>query len=210
MYSKLIKTIIHNSLIVATLVASTSYAQQKILVVGDSLSAGYGLDIGTAWVNLLQQKLKQENYSAVVINASISGETTSGGANKIRLNLNTHQPDIVIIELGGNDGLQGLSIQSMQKNLASIIEAARQHKSKIVLIGMKIPPNYGLQYTQQFSHLYQDLATQYQTAYVPFLLAGIGGNPLLMQADGIHANAKAQAMILDHVWPKLKPLLKNH
>ncbi len=201
------KFILSISVILSALVASPAIANQKILVFGDSLSAAYGLDEKSGWVYLLQQKLDRLGYDAKVINASISGETTTGGANKIKKTLALHQPDIVIVELGGNDGLQGLSLQRMRQNLTQILEAAKQHQVKPLLIGMKIPPNYGIKYTKQFSETYTTLSNKHQTAYVPFLLEGIGGNPLLMQQDGIHANASAQPKILDNVWPTLLPLL---
>ncbi|MGJ8620039.1 MAG: arylesterase [Methylophilaceae bacterium] len=201
------KFILSISVILSALVASPAIANQKILVFGDSLSAAYGLDEKSGWVYLLQQKLDRLGYDAKVINASISGETTTGGANKIKKTLELHQPDIVIIELGGNDGLQGLSLQRMRQNLTQILKAAKQYQVKPLLIGMKIPPNYGIKYTKQFSETYTTLSNKHQTAYVPFLLEGIGGNPLLMQQDGIHANASAQPKILDNVWPTLLPLL---
>lgn len=201
------KFILSISVILSALVASPAIANQKILVFGDSLSAAYGLDEKSGWVYLLQQKLDRLGYDAKVINASISGETTTGGANKIKKTLELHQPDILIIELGGNDGLQGLSLQRMRQNLTQILEAAKQHQVKPLLIGMKIPPNYGIKYTKQFSETYTTLSNKHQTAYVPFLLEGIGGNPLLMQQDGIHANASAQPKILENVWPTLLPLL---
>jgi acyl-CoA thioesterase I len=204
-----VKCVVSISVILSALVASPAFANQKILVFGDSLSAAYGLDEKSGWVHLLQQKLNQMNLSSKVINASISGETTSGGANKIKQTLDLHQPDIIIIELGGNDGLQGLSLESMRHNLTQIIDLAKQHQVKPVLIGMKIPPNYGIQYTKQFSETFKALSKQYQIAYVPFLLEGIGGNPLLMQQDGIHANAIAQPKILENVWPALEPLLSS-
>lgn len=209
MRTTLIKHLLSLSIILTALVASPAFAGQKILVLGDSLSAAYGLKEKEGWVHLLQQRLDTLDYPAEVINASISGETTAGGSNKIRKALDLHKPDIIIVELGGNDGLQGLSIESMQSNLANIINTAHDLKATTLLIGMKIPPNYGIKYTRDFSDTFRKLAEQYQAAFVPFLLEGIGGNPLLMQSDGIHANAEAQPRILANVWPTLEPMLKK-
>lgn len=205
----MLRNILCIGVILTTLVALPAHATQKILILGDSLSAAYGLEKSLGWVNLLDDKLKQLDYTYEVINASISGETTAGGANKINQTLKFHQPDIIVVELGGNDGLQGLKIAAMKKNLTDILIATHQSKTKTLLIGMKIPPNYGLKYTQQFSDTFKQLANEYQTGYVPFLLEGIGGNPLLMQRDGVHANEKAQPKILDNVWPALLPLLEK-
>lgn len=204
-----VKYIVSISVILSALVASPSIAEQKILVFGDSLSAAYGLDENSGWVHLLQKKLTEEHHEYKVINASISGETTSGGASKIKQTLELHQPNIIIIELGGNDGLQGLSLERMHQNLTQIVKSAKDYQVKPLLIGMKIPPNYGIRYTKQFYETFKVLSKQYQTAYVPFLLEGIGGNPLLMQEDGIHANVTAQPKILENVWPALEPLLNN-
>jgi acyl-CoA thioesterase-1 len=202
-----VKCVVSISVILSALVASPAFAKQKILVFGDSLSAAYGLDEKSGWVHLLQKRLTEIHPDYKVINASISGETTSGGANKIKQTLDLHQPDIIIIELGGNDGLQGLSLESMQQNLTQIIKEAKQRQAKTLLVGMKIPPNYGIKYTKDFSETFKVLSQQFQTAYVPFLLEGIGGDSTLMQQDGIHANTSAQPMILENVWPSLEPLL---
>ena len=202
-----VKCVVSISVILSALVASPAFAKQKILVFGDSLSAAYGLDEKSGWVHLLQKRLTEIHPDYKVINASISGETTSGGANKIKQTLELHQPDIIIIELGGNDGLQGLSLESMRQNLTQIIDEAKRRQAKTLLVGMKIPPNYGIKYTKDFNETFKVLSQQFQTAFVPFLLEGIGGNPELMQQDGIHANASAQPMILENVWPSLEPLL---
>lgn len=202
-----VKCVVTISVILSALVASPAFAKQKILVFGDSLSAAYGLDEKSGWVHLLQKRLTEIHPDYKVINASISGETTSGGANKIKQTLDLHQPDIIIIELGGNDGLQGLSLENMQENLTRIIQEAKLRQAKTLLVGMKIPPNYGIKYTKDFNETFKALSQQFQTAYVPFLLEGIGGDPELMQQDGIHANASAQPMILENVWPSLEPLL---
>ncbi|MFV1921276.1 MAG: arylesterase [Methylotenera sp.] len=202
-----VKYILSISVILSALVASPAIAKQKILVFGDSLSAAYGLDEKSGWVHLLQKRLTAIDPDYKVINASISGETTSGGANKIKQTLELYQPDIIIIELGGNDGLQGLNLEIMRKNLTKIIEEAKQSQAKALLVGMKIPPNYGIKYTKDFHETFKALSQQFHTSFVPFLLEGIGGNPELMQQDGIHANASAQEMILENVWPGLEPLL---
>lgn len=207
MIANVIKKLFCFSVILLILVALPAIAEEKILVFGDSLSAGYGLKEKQGWVSLLQTKLNHLNYNTKLTNASISSETTLGGANKIQKALQLYQPDIILIALGGNDGLRGLSLNAMFKNLETIIKAAKKSNAKILLIGMKIPPNYGIKYTQQFSDSYKKLALQYQTAFVPFLLEGVGGNPLLMQKDGLHANAIAQPKILDNVWPELSLLL---
>ena len=204
-----VKCVVTISVILSALVASPAFAKQKILVFGDSLSAAYGLDEKSGWVHLLQKRLTELHPDYKVINASISGETTSGGANKIKQTLNLHQPDIIIIELGGNDGLQGLNLENMQENLTRIIQEAKRRQAKTLLVGMKIPPNYGIKYTKDFNETFKALSQKFQTAYVPFLLEGIGGDPELMQQDGIHANASAQPMILENVWPSLEPLLNK-
>lgn len=205
----LIKKISRVSVVLLLLVASPVFSAQKILVFGDSLSSGYGIDTNKSWVSLLQARINQQNISAEVINASISGETTTGGASKVQRALKLHQPDIILIALGGNDGLRGLQLNEMHTNLEKMIKAAKQSKADVVLVGMKIPPNYGIQYTKKFHETYQDLSKQYQTHLVPFLLEGVGGNPALMQADGLHPNATAQPTILETVWLALSPLLNK-
>jgi acyl-CoA thioesterase I len=205
----LIKKTSRVSVVLLFLVAAPAFSAQKILIFGDSLSSGYGIERSQSWVSLLEAKIKKQNPSAQVINASISGETTIGGANKIQQVLQLHHPDIILIALGGNDGLRGLNLNEMQANLETIIKAAKKTGSEVMLIGMKIPPNYGMQYTQQFHATYQNLSQQYQTQLVPFLLEGVGGNPALMQQDGLHPNATAQPKILDNVWVTLSPLLQN-
>jgi acyl-CoA thioesterase I len=205
----LIKKTSRVSVVLLFLVVAPAFSAPKILIFGDSLSTGYGIEKSQSWVSLLEAKIKKHNLSAQVINASISGETTIGGANKIQQVLQLHHPDIIIIALGGNDGLRGLNLNEMQANLETIIKAAKKTGSEVMLIGMKIPPNYGMQYTQQFHATYQNLSQQYQTQLVPFLLEGVGGNPALMQEDGLHPNATAQPKILDNVWVTLSPLLQN-
>ena len=189
-------------------ISSTSHSASKtVLVLGDSLSAEYGLVRGKGWVPLLQGRLATENINAEIVNASISGETTSGGRTRLAALLKQHQPDIVVIELGGNDGLRGLSLQATEDNLRAIIAASQKIKATALLVGMKIPPNYGRDYTQKFSGLYPKLAKETKSPVVPFLLEGMLDKPQLFQADRIHPTAEAQPILLDNVWPHLKPLL---
>ncbi|WP_455204204.1 arylesterase [Kaarinaea lacus] len=190
-----------------------AWAEQKkfvpptILVVGDSLSAAFGIDQAEGWVQLLQNRLSTRYYHANVVNASISGETTQGGLSRIAALLDKHTPDIVILELGGNDGLRGLPLTLMKDNLDRILQIISSRSIKILLLGIQLPPNYGKFYTQQFQKTYDLLAQKYQVPLVPFLLDGIATNPTLMQEDGIHPRAEAQRMVLDNVWPHLKPMI---
>ena len=197
------------SLILFALVASTAQAAQTIVVFGDSLSAAYGIQPNTGWVALLENKLKQQNSAYKVVNASISGETTSGGLTRFDQMLKTHQPKIVVIELGANDGLRGLSLDDMQSNLNNMIAQAKAKNATVMLLGMKIPPNYGIQYTQKFSGIYETLAKQYKLNLVPFFLDGVAGNRSLVQEDGLHPTAAAQPKLLENIWPKLEGLLKK-
>ena len=196
------------SLIVAPLVAFNCAAAETILVFGDSLSAAYGIEQKQGWVNLLQQKLQQSNDTYQIINASISGETTAGGLARIDQTLKQHQPSIVILELGANDGLRGLPVAEMQQNLEKMLVRIQKTTPKIVLVGMKIPPNYGVKYTQTFAQTYTVLAKKYHVTLVPFLLEGVAGNRALNQADGVHPIASAQPTLLNNVWPYLMPMLK--
>jgi len=195
------------SLIVSPLVALQCVANETILVYGDSLSAAYGMDQQAGWVTLLQHKLTHTRYPYQVVNASISGETTAGGVQRLAQTLKQHRPSIVILALGANDGLRGLPISEMRSNLANMLEQTQKAQAKTLLVGMKIPPNYGVKYTQAFADSFASLAKQHQLKFVPFLLDGVAGNPQLNQADGIHPVAKAQPMLLDNVWPQLQPLL---
>jgi acyl-CoA thioesterase-1 len=194
-----------------TIVTSHAIAQSQttettILVMGDSLSAGYGIDIEKGWVSLLDKALTKEN-DVRIINASVSGETSSGGNNRLPALLNEHQPDIVILELGGNDALRGQPLKLLEKNLQSMIDASQKSGAKILLTGMQIPPNYGARYSNQFKELYPTLAEKNNLGLVPFLLEGIGGNPELMQRDGIHPTAEAQTIIVNNVQPELEKML---
>jgi acyl-CoA thioesterase-1 len=183
-------------------------AQSVILVWGDSLSAGYGLPQGTGWVDLLQQKLAAEKRNYRVVNASISGETTLGGRNRLDVALRTHRPRAVIIALGANDGLRGQSIDSMVENLSAMARSARSAGARVLLVGMRIPPNYGPQYTQKFHAAFADVAKAQKVPLVPFLLEGFAERRELFQSDGIHPTQAAQPLMLETVWRKLEPLLR--
>lgn len=179
-----------------------------IMVFGDSMSSGYGLPPEAGWVSLLKKRLQMQAPAYRVVNASISGETTLSGRNRIEQALKTHRPDIVIVELGGNDGLRGSSIESIRDNLGVIIEACRRNKAKVLLAGMHLPPNYGISYTQKFQDIYPQLAQRHQFELLPFLLAGFGDKREFFLSDGIHPNAQAQGKILENVWGVLQTMLK--
>jgi acyl-CoA thioesterase-1 len=179
-----------------------------ILVFGDSISAGYGLaHVDQGWVALLQTRLRSQEYGYQVINASVSGETTAGGLARLPRALKLHQPQIVILELGGNDGLRALPIAQMRANLTHMVDLARAAGAKVLLLGMRMPPNYGPDYTEQFRLCYSDLARDMKLPLVPFLLNDIALSPNLIQADGIHPNELGQPKLLANVWPALQPLL---
>lgn len=175
-----------------------------VLVWGDSLSAAYGIPVEQGWVSLLQTKLGAEFQ---VVNASISGETTSGGLERLPAALVAIKPHYVIIELGANDGLQGKPITVLQDNLDKMIQQAIDAPAEVILIGIHLPPNYGLSYTEKFDQVYKDLADKYKLNFIPFLLEGVATDFNLMQADGLHPTAEAQPKILDHLWPSLEPVL---
>lgn len=179
------------------------------MITGDSISAGYGIAINQGWVELLQQRLHDNHYQYRVINASISGNTTSDGLSSLSSQLIQYAPQITIIELGGNDGLRGLQISTIKNNLLAMINLAQKAKSKVILLGVRMPPNYGLTYTSQFTQLYSDFAKSADISVVTNFLTGVDSNPQLMQDDGIHPNYKAQIKLLDNVWPDLKKLLNN-
>jgi acyl-CoA thioesterase-1 len=179
---------------------------KKILIMGDSISAGYGLRNGLGWVDLMSLRLKNQNTQ--IINASISGETTAGGRQRVNPLIQQVTPDVLIIELGANDGLRGFPIEMTKGNLDHMIKSAKTKQIKVLLLGMKIPSNYGAEYTNQLQKMYANLATEHQIALVPFLLEGIALRRELFQEDGLHPNETAQPMILDRVIPKLKPLLQ--
>lgn len=179
---------------------------KKILIMGDSISAGYGLRNGLGWVDLMSLRLKNQNTQ--IINASISGETTAGGRQRVNPLIQQITPDVLIIELGANDGLRGFPIEMTKGNLDHMIKSAKTKQIKVLLLGMKIPSNYGAEYTNQLQKMYANLATEHQIALVPFLLEGIALRRELFQEDCLHPNETAQPMILDRVIPKLKPLLQ--
>jgi len=175
---------------------------QTLLVLGDSLSAGYGINVKQGWVSLLEERLKEKNIS--IVNASISGETTAGGKSRLPKLLEQYQPTWVLIELGANDGMRGLSLKSMRENLEQMIQFSQQNKAIPILIGMKLPENYGMAFTEKFSNIYQIVAQQYRITLVPFLLEGIALNPKFFQNDGIHPTAAAQPYLLENVWQHLQ------
>jgi acyl-CoA thioesterase-1 len=190
--------------------AETRHAELPVvLVFGDSISAGYGIHPDQGWVALLQAKLKAEGYGYQVINASVSGETTAGGLARLPRALSLHQPIVTLIELGGNDGLRALPIAQMRENLAQMTRLCAAAHSRPLLLGMRLPPNYGAEYTEAFASSFSQLARDLKAPLVPFLLDGIALNPALMQDDGIHPNAKGQPKLLENVWPALKILLKE-
>jgi acyl-CoA thioesterase-1 len=183
-------------------------APKTVLVLGDSLSAEYGLARGSGWVALLEKKLTAEKIGARVVNASISGETTSGGRARLPALLAQHQPDLVIIELGANDGLRGQPVAAAEANLRAMIEQAQKNKARVLLVGMRMPPNYGRSYTDSFFGMYRKLSTQYQAPLVPFMLEGVADRPALFQADRLHPNATAHPIILANIWPQFLALAK--
>jgi acyl-CoA thioesterase I len=188
---------------------ATTVPAPTILVLGDSLSAAYGIRADQGWVALLQARLRQKGYGHRVVNASSSGETTGGGLSRLPRALATHRPSIVIVELGGNDGLRGLPIADIRRNLESILQLSHEAGARILLVGMRVPPNYGGTYARQFDDLFPELAREHRVARVPFLLEDIALDDAMMQADGIHPTAAAQPKLLAQVWPHLEPLLRT-
>ena len=182
-------------------------AESVVLVLGDSLSAGYGLPAGRGWVDLLAQRVSRDSPGYRVVNASISGETTEGGRNRLAPLLARHRPAVVIVELGANDGLRGTDLAITRTHLRSIIESSQGAGARTLVIGMRIPPNYGPDYTARFAGLFGEIATGTKSALVPFLMDGFAERRDLFQEDGIHPAAAAQPLMLDTVWPKLRPLL---
>jgi len=185
----------------------TAHAAAVIMVFGDSLSAGYGVAQGVGWVDLLRQRIEREKYGYKVVNASLSGETTVGGRNRIVAALTQHKPEIVVLELGGNDGLRGARIETIRNNLAAMIAECRAHGARVLLVGMHLPPNYGSDYVEKFRQVYTAVAKSQRAALVPFLFEGFAANPGAFQSDGIHPNASVQMQMLDAVWAELRPLL---
>jgi acyl-CoA thioesterase-1 len=203
-----VKRLVILLILVAAGISAKGHAA-TILVFGDSISAGFGINPERGWAALLQSKLKSEGYGDQVVNASVSGETTEGGLARLPRALALHHPGIVIIELGGNDGLRALPVDQMRANLGQMAALCAAAGARVLLLGMQIPPNYGPEYTQQFGSSYGAVARDKNLPLVPFLLNGIALNPQLMQADGIHPNELGQPRLLDNVWPTLKPLLRN-
>ena len=180
-----------------------------VLVVGDSLSAGYGVAVDSTWVALLQKRLAAQGYGYRVVNASISGDTTGGARARLPRALELHDPAIVILELGGNDGLRGLPLRQVRENFEFLIERSQAAGAKVVLVGMRMPPNYGAAYADGFHALYGELAQRYETPLLGFFLEGVALDEKLMQADGIHPTAAAQPRLLDNLWPVLSQVLKK-
>lgn len=180
-----------------------------ILIVGDSLSASYGIPVEQGWVALLQARIDAEGHASRIVNASISGDTTANARARLSRALADEQPAVVLLALGGNDGLRGLSLAAMKDNLAAMIGAARAADARVLLVGVQLPPNYGPRYTERFQAVYRELAREHGVALLPSLVDGIGTERELMQADGIHPNAAAQPLIRDRVWQVLQPLLEN-
>jgi acyl-CoA thioesterase-1 len=180
-----------------------------VLVFGDSLSAAYGIDAKAGWVSLLEQRLRAEGYGYRIVNASVSGETTTGGLSRLPRALRTHKPALVILELGANDGLRGLPLATSRANLDQMLRACKAAGAQVLLLGMKMPPNYGPRYTAGFEQAYRDLARTHRTALVPFFLDGVALNPRLIQPDGLHPTASAQPILLANIWPTLRPLLRK-
>lgn len=194
-------------IVVLIALSSAAHAARTILVFGDSLSAGYGIRQDLAWPALLAKRLQERQLDYNVINASISGETTSGGRSRLNAALSKYTPSIVIIALGSNDGLRGLPIATMQDNLNAMTESAQKKNTKVLIVGQRLPPNYG-SYAAQFQNAFSDVAKQQNAALVAFLLEGIATEPKLFQADNLHPTAEAQPLLLDNIWRELEPLLK--
>lgn len=189
--------------------ASAYSAPKTVLVVGDSLSAEYGLTRGAGWVALLEQKLKAEKIDARIVNASISGETTSGGRTRLPALLTQHKPQIVVIELGANDGLRGLPVASAEANLRQMVTLSQKQDAKVMLIGMRMPPNYGRAYTERFFNMYGTLSKDLKAPLVPFMLEGVADKPALFQADRLHPNAEAHPIILNNIWPTISNMIRQ-
>ena len=187
--------------------AALPAGESVILVVGDSIGAAHGMPLEKGWVALLQRRLEKQGGAWKVVNASTSGDTTANGLRRLPALLERHRPEVVILELGGNDGLRGLPLAHMERNLERMIELARAVGSRVLLLGIQLPPNYGERYTSAFAEVYRKLARRLDVPLVPSIVRGIGDDPGLMQADGIHPNAKAQPAILALIWPRLRPLL---
>ena len=180
---------------------------QNILLVGDSISAAFGLEIQQGWVTLLEQRLAEQDYPHTVVNASVSGDTTAGGLARLPGLLQEFQPELVVIELGGNDGLRALPVSNMQQNLSAMVELAQDAGADVILLGMRIPPNYGPRYSDAFENTFVEVAAKHEVALLPFLLEGVGGVETMMQNDGVHPTAAAQPLLLDNAWPVIRQWL---
>lgn len=189
------------------MLAPLPVAARTLLVVGDSLSAAFGMDVQSGWVALLEKRLAREKLVYQVVNASISGDTTANGLARLPRLLKEHRPAVVVIELGGNDGLRGLSLAQMKHNITAMVAKAKNTGARVLLVGMQLPPNYGGAYSGKFQRVYREIAREQRVALAPFLLDGVATETALMQPDRIHANDRAQPRILDNVWPHLRPLL---
>ncbi|MEO8165059.1 MAG: arylesterase [Betaproteobacteria bacterium] len=187
--------------------ATAARAASTILVLGDSISAGYGLAQGEGWVALLEQRLQRDELDYRVVNASISGDTTLGGRNRVAEALKEHQPAVVVVALGGNDGLRGNPLDETRSNLISIVEACRKAGAKVVIAGIRVPPNYGSVYSRRFQGLFAEVARQQNVSLVPFMFKGFAEDRTMFQDDGIHPNAAAQPRILYNIYHRLRPLL---
>lgn len=189
------------------LFASRAAFAETVLVLGDSLSAGYGLPTGSSWVSLLEARLAVDKKPVTVVNASISGETTAGGRRRIQRLLDRHQPDVVVIELGANDGLRGIRIPLIRDNLSAIVAACQRYGAKTLVVGMRIPPNYGRDYGEKFHALFREVSDEYGTSLVPFMLDGFAADRGLFQDDGFHPTRDAQPLIMERIYGQLRPLL---
>ena len=190
--------------------SSLHAAQRTLLILGDSLSAAYGIPLDSGWAALLSERLAEQDYAFQVVNASISGETTLGARTRLEGILERHKPDITIIELGGNDGLRGFPLTETKQNLATIISLLIEKQSRIILVPIQLPPNYGQVYNDKFREIYESLSQTYSVSLSRFILDQIAMNPTLMQADGIHPVEQAQMQMLDNIWPALLPLLNHY
>lgn len=197
------------ALMLASIAMTAHSASKTVLVLGDSLSAEYGLIRGQGWVSLMQKEMGKERIEAQVVNASISGETTSGGKARLQTLLDKHHPSIVVIELGGNDALRGLSLAATRDNLQAMANESKKAGAKVLIIGMQIPPNYGADYAKRFAALFADVAKESKSSLVPFMLAGVAQRSELFQADRIHPTAEAHPIIFNNIWPQLKRLLST-
>jgi len=193
--------------LIVSLFITNGYFAKVIMVFGDSLSAGYGLENNSGWVTLLEKRIADTNNSYTIVNASISGNTSGNGLGRIETDLNLHNPDILILELGGNDGLRGHPPSLFKSNMEQIIQHSHNKNVRVLLLGIKLPPSYGQRYSKAFESVYSDLSESYQLPFVPFFMDKVGVNKELMQKDGIHPNLKGQPQLLENVWPLLEPML---